>query len=43
MKAKELAEKLLENPEFEVKAIHLYPSIGWGLTMENIVLMVLLT
>ena len=35
MKAKELAEKLLENPEFEVKAIRLYPSIGWGLTMEK--------
>ena len=35
MKAKELAEKLLENPEFEVKAIRLYPGIGWGLTMEK--------
>lgn len=35
MKAKELAEKLLEHPDFEVKAIHLHPSIGWGLTMEK--------
>ena len=35
MKAKELAEKLLENPEFEVKAVHLYPSVGWGLTMDK--------
>lgn len=35
MKAKELAEKLLKNPEFEVKASHLHPSIGWGLTMEK--------
>lgn len=30
MKAKELAEKLSENPEFEVKALHLYSSVGWG-------------
>lgn len=35
MKAKELAEKLLENPEFEVEAVHLYPSTGWGLTMDK--------
>ena len=35
MKAKELAEKLLENLEFEVEAVHLYPSTGWGLTMEK--------
>lgn len=35
MKAKELAEKLLETPEFEVKAVHLYPSIGWGLSMDK--------
>lgn len=43
MKAKELAEKLLENPEFEVKALHLYPSVGWGCPCINIVLMVLPT
>lgn len=30
-----VADKLLENPEFEVKAIRLYPGIGWGLTMEK--------
>lgn len=35
MKAIELAEKLLEHPDFEVKAIYLHPSIGWGLTMEK--------
>lgn len=35
MKAKELAEKLLEYPEFEVKAIHLHQSIGWGLSIEK--------
>lgn len=35
MKAKELAEKLLEHSDFEVKAIDLSPSVDWGLTMKK--------
>lgn len=35
MRAKELADELMKNPEFEVKAAHLFEKDGYGITMNT--------